>query len=212
MKDIMDILKEVGAYEQGHFVLASSSHADFYINKDAIFVHPQMASDVGEALALKFKDDNVEVVIAPATAGIVLSQWTAYHLSKITGRDVLAVYADKTTPKGFIVKRGYDKILNGKRVLVVEDVLTSGGSVRLCIEAVREAGGNVIGLGGIVNRGKLSEKDVFYPGKFVCLANIDINAYLEDVCPLCLQRKPIRTDLGKGAEYLARKNKDGDKK
>lgn len=173
MKDILTILKESGAYLRHHFVLSSRDHAEYYIDKDKIYVHPQMASDVGEALALAFKDDNVEVVLAPALGGIVLAQWTAYHLSKMTGRDVLAIYAEKTRDGGFTIRRGYDKLLPGKRTIVAEDILTSGTSAKLCVEVARQFGANVIGLGAIVNRGKVTEEDVSCPGKFVCLANIN---------------------------------------
>ena len=154
----------------------------------------------------------MEVVIAPAIGGVILSQWTAHHLSEITGREVFGVYAEKEwyaevnlAPEPFVIKRGYDKLIAGKNVLVVEDVLTTGGSAKKVVEATRAIGGNVIGLGVLCNRGGVTPQDVADVPKLIALVNVKLDAWDEGDCPLCKQGVPINTDVGKGREFLARK-------
>lgn len=151
-------------------------------------------------------DDNVEVVIAPAIGGVILTQWVAYCLAELTGSEVLAVYAEKSDEdSSFVVKRGYDKLVAGKRVLVVEDVLTTGGSAKKVVEATRTIGGNVIGLGVLCNRGGITAEDVADVPRLFALTNVSLDAYDEADCPLCAAGVPINTDVGKGREFLARK-------
>jgi orotate phosphoribosyltransferase len=94
-KKALRILKETGAIVFGHFVLASSNHSLMYVNKDAVYMHPEKISLLCRYIARQFIEDRIEVVVAPALGGIVLTQWVAYHLQKRTGRTVLAVYAEK---------------------------------------------------------------------------------------------------------------------
>ena len=106
---------------------------------------------------------------------------------------------------GFVIKRGYDKLIKGKRVLVVEDILTTGGSVKKVIEATRAIGGEVVGLGVLCNRGGIMPQDVGNVPKLFSLVNIKLDAWSEADCPLCAKGVPINTDVGKGREFLARK-------
>lgn len=157
-------------------------------------------------MAEQFADDNVHVVIAPAIGGVILSQWTAHHLSEMNGREVLAVYAEKSASGDtFVIKRGYDKLIPGKNVLVVEDVLTTGGSAKQVIEATRVIGGNVVGLGVLCNRGAVTTQDVADVPKMTALVNVTLDAWDEASCPLCKQNVPVNTDVGKGREFLARR-------
>lgn len=163
-------------------------------------------SDLCCIIAKQFINENVKVVIAPAVGGVILSQWVAYHLSNIVGYEVLGVYADKSDDgKNFIIKRGYDKLVSGKNILVVEDILTTGGSVKKVIEATRAVGGNVIGLGALCNRGGITSQDVADIPKLFSLITIGLESWDEKDCPLCAQNVPINTDIGKGREFLARK-------
>jgi orotate phosphoribosyltransferase len=148
--------------------------------------------------------DNVQVVIAPAIGGVILMTWTARHLSELTDREVLGVYAEKDGD-GFVIKRGYDKIVAGKNVLVVEDLLTTGGSVKKVIEATRALGGNIVGLAVLCNRGGITAQDVGGVPKLFALTNVKLDAWDEADCPLCAQGVSINTDVGKGREFLARK-------
>lgn len=207
MEKALIILEKNQVIQRGHFVLTSGQHSNCYVNKDAIYPHTEDISSLCKLFADQFKQCQVEVVIAPALGGIILSQWTAHHLSKIMNQEVLAVYAEKTADgQGFVIKRGYDRLLQGKKVLVVEDILTTGGSVKKVIDLVRQLKGNIVGLAVICNRGNVCAADVSCPDKFISLVEIELSSWKEDDCPLCKNNIPINIDIGKGREYLARKN------
>ena len=206
--EVRKILQELGAViDNSHIVYTSGKHGSAYVNKDAIYPHTSETSYLCQLIAEYFIDDDVEVVIAPAIGGVILSQWIAYHLSQlnITGKEILGVYAEKVEGcDAFVIKRGYDKIITGKNVLVVEDVLTTGGSVKKVIDATRVAGGNVLGLGVLCNRGGITPTDVSDVPKLFSLVNIKLDAWDEADCPLCKQEIPINTNVGKGREFIAR--------
>jgi orotate phosphoribosyltransferase len=117
---------------------------------------------------------------------------------------VYGVYAEKEGDS-FAIRRGYGRLITGKKVLVVDDVLTTGGSVTKVIEAVRSIDGIVVGLGVICNRGGVTAHDVAVP-KLVSLAQIDLDSWRAEDCPLCAQNVPINIDVGKGREFLANAN------
>lgn len=206
-QDVLRLLGQVGSVITGsHIVYTSGRHGSAYVNKDAIYPHTRETQELCRALAMKFRGDDVEVVIAPAIGGVILTQWTAHLLAEMIRREVLAVYAEKAEGgDSFVIKRGYDKLVAGKRVLVVEDVLTTGGSVKKVIEAVRAAGGNVVGLGVLCNRGGITPQDVADVPVLHALTNVKLDSWSEAECPLCAQGVPISTDVGKGREFLAQK-------
>ena len=207
-QEVLKVLRNVGAViTNSHIVYTSRKHGTVYVNKDAVYPHTKETSDLCRAIAEQFVDDSVEVVIAPAIGGVILSQWIASHLSEITGHEVLGIYAEKTgSDDTFIIKRGYDKLVAGKNILVVEDVLTTGGSAKKVVEASRALGGNIVGLGVLCNRGGITPQDVADPPKLFALVNVKLDAWDEAECPLCANKSvPINTDVGKGREYLARK-------
>ena len=123
--EAIDVLERVGAFRAGHFVFTSGRHGDKYINKDALYPFTDETSNLCRAMAERFKDSGVDVVIGPAVGAAILSQWVAHHLKEMTGREIFAVYADKDGEGGFIVKRGYDRLIDGKKTLVVEDLMTT---------------------------------------------------------------------------------------
>ncbi len=205
---VLRILGGVGAVIVGsHIVYASGKHGTAYINKDALYPHTKKISFVCRVIAYEFSGyDKIDAVIAPAVGGVILSQWIAYHLTAFTGREVLALYAEKSTNEdAFVIRRGYDRIIAGKNVLVVEDVMTTGASVRKVVEAVRACGGNVIGVGALCNRGGVTAQDVGDVPILYSLVNIVMDAWDEAECPLCKEGKPINTDVGHGREFLERK-------
>ncbi|MBI4094500.1 MAG: phosphoribosyltransferase [Candidatus Liptonbacteria bacterium] len=204
---VLAVLGKVGAViVDSHIVYTSGLHGTAYVNTDAVYPHTAETSRLSRAIAERFADENVEVVIAPAVGGVILSQWTAHHLSEMNGHEVFGVYAEKSEGgDAFIIRRGYDKLIAGRRVLVVEDVLTAGGSVKKVIEATRAIGGNVIGLGVLVNRGGITPQDVADVPKLAALVSVTLGAWDEAVCPLCKENVPVNTDVGKGREFLARR-------
>jgi orotate phosphoribosyltransferase len=151
--NILPLLESVGAIlRNDHFVLTSGLHSDTYINKDALYPHTKETSEVCKLIAQMCQDLDIEVVVAPALGGIILSQWVASHLSHLKKYEILAVYAEKTPDKQFQFTRGYDQLVKGKKILVVEDLTSTGGSAKKVVEAVKEIGGNVIAVAVMVNR------------------------------------------------------------
>src|SRR5690606_11938043 len=117
------VLAEVGAMvDDSHIVYTSGKHGRAYVNKDALYPHTDRTAELCGLMADLVRDAGGEVVCAPALGGIVLSQWLGHHLG------LPAVYAEKTDG-GLALRRGYDGIVAGKRVIVVEDVLNTGGSL-----------------------------------------------------------------------------------
>ena len=158
-------------------------------------------------MAAPYNADQIDVVVGPVLGGIVLSQWVAHHLNtKRSSGETLAIYAEKEgdgPDKRFVFHRGYDRYIAGKNILVVEDVLTTGGSARQVIELVREHGGNVVGLSALCNRGNVQLQDV---GNVPISALIDITleTFAAEECPFCQQGVPFNTELGKGRAFLAK--------
>lgn len=201
---VLDILQKVGAFRAGHFVFVSGLHADTYVNKNAMYPYTHEMSQLCRAIAERFKGRAIDVVVGPATGGIILSQWVAYHLSEIEGREVYSVYSDKDGD-GFVIKRGYDELIKGKNVLVVEDLVTTGGSLRKVIDAARSEGANVIAAVAICNRGAVTREMAGNPPEFVSMLTVELDQWPEAECDLCQRQIPINTDVGHGAEYLAGK-------
>ena len=203
-EEFLEILKQTGGYITGsHIVGTSGKHLDAYLNKDAIYPHIRAVSAVCMAIAELYAGENIEAVVGPSLGGIILSQWTAYHLSEITGKEVLGIYTEKTENKDQILTRGYDALVKGKRVLVVEDILTTGGSLAKVVRTVKAAGGTVIATCAMVNRDpdKIDEHVIGTPLK--TLAALRLPAWDEADCPICKNNVPINTTVGKGREYLA---------
>jgi orotate phosphoribosyltransferase len=208
MKDIVKILKNFGAIiENSHFVGVSGKHLPTYLNKDALLMHTKQTSMVGKLFAEKSKNKNIEVVISPAVAGIPFSQWTAHHLSKITGKEVLSVFTEKTIDNDQVFKRGYDKVVKGKRVLVVEDSTTTGSSVKKVIHRVKKAGGKVVSVCVMLNRNTklVNSKTVGAP--FSSLGIFNVPTYDPKNCPLCKSGVPVNTQFGHGKKFLQEKKR-----
>jgi len=197
-----------------HFVYTSGKHGSVYINKDALYPHTEETSQVGKMFAERFKNKDIEVVVAPAVGGTILSQWTAYHLSKLKGKEILSAYTekDKGTLAGAseseqIFRRGYDKIVAGKNVLVVEDLTTTGTSVKKVVGAVRAIGGRVVAVCVMVNRDPEHVNSDTIGAPFSSLGVIRADAVDAAVCPLCKAGKPINTSVGHGKKFLEEKSR-----
>lgn len=203
-KEILSTLTNVSAViTNSHIVYTSGKHGSMYVNKDALYPHTKQTSELCRLFADHFSKDDVDVVIAPALGGIILSQWTAHHLSQLTGREVLGLYAEKIEgTKDFVIKRGYDKLLAGKKVLILEDVLTTGGSVKKVVELVRSMEGVIVGVGALCNRGGILSTDIGNVPKLFALVSIALDSWAPEDCPLCKQGIPINTSVGKGREFL----------
>lgn len=206
MNDIVSILKSVGAViTDSHLVYTSGKHGSIYVNKDALYPHTELTSQVGQMFAEKNGNLEIDTVVAPALGGIILSQWTAYHLSKMKGKEIFGVYTEKDADKNQIFTRGYDKYVSGKNVLVIEDLTTTGGSVLKVVNSVRAAGGNVVAVSVMVNRNPDAVNEAMFGAPFNALGVLKAEAFDEAVCPLCKSGVPINTEVGHGKKYLAAK-------
>ena len=192
------ILQKSGAILNGHFVLASGRHSDTFVNKDAVFPDTRATRRLCRFVANRvYRLANFpQVVVGPVAGGVALSQWTGHHL------EIPAVYADKDDD-GFILKRGYDEIVRGKKVLIVEDILTTGGSVKKVIEAVEQCGGEVVAVAVLCNRGNVTKHDIGRNIPILALTRIRADSWSEADCKLCANGVPVSTDVGRGKEFLA---------
>jgi orotate phosphoribosyltransferase len=204
---VVDILKSVGAViTDDHFVYTSGKHGSVYINKDALYPHIKQTSQVCRLMAEKFADQGIEVVAGPALGGIILSEWVAYHLGQIKGKPILSVYAEKDGDNQ-VFRRGYDALIKDKKVLVVEDLTTTGGSVRKVVDRVKEAGGEVVGVVVMVNRDPVQVTEDVVGAPLVSAGILRAEAFAVEDCPLCKKGVPINTEVGHGREYLKGKSK-----
>ena len=200
---VLDTLQKVGAFRAGHFVFTSGLHANTYINKDAIYPYTAETSSLCRMTAEHFAKSGVEVVIGPAIAAAILAQWTAHHLTELTGHEVSAAYADKDGQGGFVIRCGYNQIVKGKKTLIVEDLTTTGGSIRKVVDAVRAAGADVVGAAAICNRGDVTKEMVGNPPEFFSLLTVQLEQWPAETCELCKRGIPINTEVGHGKEFLA---------
>lgn len=208
MSSVLSILKKVGAViTDNHFVYTSGKHGSVYINKDAVYPHTEETSQIGKLFAEKFKDEEIDVVAAPALGGIILSTWTAYHLSQLKGREVLGVYTEKTPEKNQIFTRGYDKLVKGKKVLIIEDLATTGGSVKKVVDTVRAVEGHVVAVCVMVNRDPEHVTSEVIGAPFHSLSVLKAEAIEEKDCELCKRNIPVNTDVGHGKKYIEAKHK-----
>lgn len=204
-QQVLDVLEQVGAFRTGHFVLTSGLHSDSYILKDALYAHIKETSRLCREMAERFANGKIEAVIGPAIGAAILAQWVAHHIGEVTGSEVNAVFAEKDGHGGFIIKRGYDKVIEGKNTLVVEDLTTTGGSIKKVVEVTRSAGADVKGVIAICNRGDVTAELVGSPPKFISLVNVHLDSWPANACELCGKGIPVNTDVGHGREFLAQK-------
>lgn len=206
--DVLDILKKVGAVlTDGHFVGTSGLHMPIYINKDALYPHTEETSQVGMLFAKRAKDLDIDVVVGPALGGIILSTWTAYHLSSLKNKEILGVYTEKDENKDQVFTRNYDKLVNDKNVLVIEDLTTTGGSVKKVVDTVRKAGGRVVAVIVMVNRSPKTVNGDTVGAPFMSLGELPVETWTAERCPLCKNGTPINTNVGHGKKYLESKKK-----
>lgn len=177
---VMEILKEAGVLLEGHFLLTSGRHSDKYLQCARIFQDTRYSEELCAALAEKFKNQGIDLVIGPAIGAISMS----YEVSRQLG--VKNIFAEREN--GVMTLRRSFTIEPGQKVLVVEDVVTTGGSVREVIDVVRNCGGEVVGVGVVVDRtgGKI---DFGVP--LASVISLDVVSYTPEECPLCKAGKPL---------------------
>ena len=177
------LLREAGAVLEGHFQLSSGRHSGLYVEKFRLLERPPQTESLCHMIAdWSARHISPQLVAGPTTGGIIIS----YEVARILGlRSIFAERDEESGSRSF--QRGFS-IAPGERVLVVDDVLTTGGSVRDVLDAVRDLGGEVIGVGVLIDRAG-GEVDFGVPF-FACLA-LDLPTYAPTDCPLCKQGVPL---------------------
>lgn len=182
----MQIFEEAGVLLQGHFRLTSGRHSNRYLQCAKIFRHPKYSEELCAALAEKFAGDGVQIVIGPAMGAVQM----AYEVSRALNCENF--FTERGDDGKMALRRGF-VVEPGQKVLVVEDVVTTGGSVREVIELVRAAGGEVVGVGSIVDRtgGKI---DFGVP--FRAAVSLEVESWEPQDCPLCKAGAPAPVKPG----------------
>jgi orotate phosphoribosyltransferase len=176
------ILEKKGIIKNGHFELTSGRHSDTYINKDSIYCVPELFELVILEMSLIARNNfYCDIITGPAIAGAVLAAPIANSLSTIF------IYPEKTE-KGMQFRRGYDKVLeNNINVVIVEDIITTGKSINMTIEAIEKHGAQVSGIAAIWNRtGWKTDKC-----STISLIDEPVESWDPESCPLCIEGIPL---------------------
>jgi orotate phosphoribosyltransferase len=172
--ELLEIFRRSGALLEGHFRLSSGLHSSGYLQCALVLQHPDFAERLGRALAERTRQRGATVVLSPALGGVVIGQEVGRALG------VRAIFAERQGP-ALTLRRGFT-LADTERVLVVEDVLTTGGSTRETIQVARATGAAVVGAASIVDR---SGGTVRFDVPLVSLLDVSLPAYEPDACPLC---------------------------
>lgn len=178
-KSVIEILKECGALLEGHFLLSSGLHSPAYVQCAQLLQYPGRSGLVCAAMAEQWKDERPDVVVGPAMGGILV----AYEVARALG--ARAIFTERKD--GVMqLRRGF-QVGGNDRIIVTEDIVTSGKSAREAVDAIRESGGEVIGVAAIGNRNAGNPFDL----PFKHLVRFEFPVHQPDDCPLCAQGEPL---------------------
>jgi orotate phosphoribosyltransferase len=181
-ENVVAMFEKSGALLKGHFLYASGLHGPVYWEKAKVLQYPEYVTRLCGMMADHFRQAGAQVVAGPTTPGIILSYETARQLG------VRGIFAEKNEALGTREFRRGFTISPGEKVLVVDDIMTTGGSVREVIDAVRKLGGDVVGAGVMVDR---AARPVDLGVPFYACHRAEEVAYPADKCPLCAQGVPL---------------------
>ncbi|CAN7437034.1 orotate phosphoribosyltransferase [Devosia sp. LjRoot16] len=173
--EVLDLFRESGALLEGHFILSSGLRSPIFLQKAKVFMHPAKAEKLCRALAEKIRAEgygDVSQIVSPAVGGIIPGYETARHLG------VPAIYTERVEGK-FELRRGFE-LAPGEKVIIVEDIVSTGISIRECIEAIRKTGADVVAAACLIDR-SAGEADVGVP--LVSLVEYKVPAYPADALP-----------------------------
>ena len=180
----MELFRSRGAYLEGHFSLTSGLHSTVYLQCALVLQYPEAAERLGRALAGDLRrviDSPIRLVASPALGGIIIG----HEVARALGARFIFTERDVTIGK-MTLRRGF-QVTPGETAVVVEDVITTGGSTREVIEVLREAGAEVLGAGSIIDR---SGGHAPVGGPRVALATLQVSSHQPEACPLCAQGVP----------------------
>jgi orotate phosphoribosyltransferase len=179
--EALELYRRTGAYLEGHFRLSSGLHSPGYLQSALVLQHPADAASLGQAIAASVKNLKPTVVLSPALGGLIIGHEVARALG------VRAIFAERAGTASLVLRRGFT-LAPTDRVLVVEDVLTTGKSTRETIDLAREAGADVVGAAAIVDRSG-GTVDLGVPTH--TLVQLEVPTYVAEACPLCAQGAPV---------------------
>jgi orotate phosphoribosyltransferase len=171
---VLDLFRKSGALLEGHFRLTSGLHSERYLQSALVLQHPDLATRLGDAIGERARHLHPTVVLSPALGGIVIGQEVGRALG------IRAIFAERQDGR-LTLRRGFT-VSSSDRVLVVEDVITTGGSTRETIDVARESGAQVVGAASIIDRG-LDRSRITVP--LVSLVQMEVPTYQPESCPLC---------------------------
>jgi orotate phosphoribosyltransferase len=177
--DVLDLFRKSGALLEGHFKLSSGLHSGGYLQCALVLQEPRDAEALGRGLADKVRNLGIDAVLSPAMGGIIIGHEVARALG------IRAIFAERVEGK-LTLRRGFE-LRPAERVLIVEDVLTTGLSTRETIEVARAAGAQIAGAAAIINRSPAHGLDV----PFAALADYAIPTHQPEACPMCAAGKPV---------------------
>lgn len=180
-----------------HFVFTSGLHSSSYINKDALLPNTKIVNRYCRLIANHFSSLDIDLVLGPEMGGVILSHLVANELSR-RFRQVLSIYAEKDVNGQLYLKRGYSKLLRGKRMLIVDDTTTTGGSLRKLVELAKANGAYVVAVTVLCNRGNVTKEDVGDVPELFSLINLELGACHPQECFSCKLGIPINTEFGHG--------------
>ena len=184
-KKSLDILKKTNALLEGHFVLSSGLHSSKYIQCAKLLSFPAKAEKICKSLALKIKRKfkKIDLILAPAMGGIIIG----YEIGKLL--KIETIFCERVNGK-FTLRRGFN-IKKGDKVLIIEDVITTGKSSMECVELIKKAKGKLVGFATIIDRS--SKKTLKIKKKIVSHLKIDVPTYKRENLPKNLKLVPITT-------------------
>ena len=188
-EELLALYEREGALLRGHFQLRSGRHAARYLQSALLLSRPPLAELAGKTLAALLAEFGARTVLAPATGGIVIGHETARALG------VRSLFAERREDR-FLLRRGF-RLEPGEPVVVVEDVVTTGGSVRAVIEAAERTGARVAAVAALVDR---SEGKARFPVPFRPAARLDLETYDPEACPLCGEGIPLEKPGSRGID------------
>lgn len=183
-EELLKLFESVGAIRHGHFELSSGLHSGTYVQCALVLQYPRYAERLGKALASYFAESHIEAVVSPALGGLLVAHEVARALPEpkdSAGRGVPAIFVERDASGAMTLRRGFS-LRPGQRVLVVEDVWTTGGSTFEAMRVVEEAGGNVVAAGALIDR---SGGRIEFEVNAQALLDLPIASYEPEDCPLC---------------------------
>ena len=178
--DFLDLFRQSGALLEGHFRLSSGLHSGRYLQSALVLQHPELAGTLGEGIAARTRHLDPTVVLSPALGGIVIGQEAGRALG------VRAIFAERQEGR-LALRRGFS-LTRDDRVLVVEDVITTGLSTRETVDVATAMGATVVGAAAIIDRGN---NDATLGLPLYALVKLEVPAYPEESCPLCAKGDPV---------------------